>query len=92
MLQEEASHSQSENPSLQKQSLQSYNTYVINYLENDNSRKSQFFGPPTCLFSKIASKEKSDFEKRVEGIPLHDDQSQISLVDLYEHIKPPLCL
>ena len=36
-LQEETSPSQSENSFLQQQSLQSYNTYVIDYIESDNS-------------------------------------------------------
>ena len=90
MLQKEAAPSQSENSSLQQQSLQSYNTYVIDYIENDNSGKYQFFGPLTCLFSEIASKEKSDFEKMVDEIPLHVDQIQISPEDLHEYIKPSL--
>ena len=79
MLQEEVSPSQTENSFLQQQSLQSYNTYVNDYIENDNSGNSQFCGPPTCLFSEIATKYKSDFEKMVQGIPLRVDQIQISL-------------
>ena len=75
---------------MQPQSLQRYNTCVIDYIENDNYGKYQFCGPPTCLFSEIASKEKSDFEKMVEGIPLHVDQIQNSPEDLHEYTKPSL--
>ena len=78
LLQEEATPSQLENSSLHQQSLQSYNTCVIDYIENDNYGKYQFCGPPTCLFSEIASKEKTDFEIMVEGRTLHVDQIQIS--------------
>ena len=58
LLQEEAAPSQSENSFLQQKSIQSYNTHVIDYIENDNSRKYQACSPSTCLFSKIASKEE----------------------------------
>ena len=90
LIQQEAAPSQSENFSLQPQSLQSYNTHVIDYIENDNSGKSQACSPATCLFSEIASKEKSDFEIMVEGRPLHVDQIQISPEYLHDYIKPTL--
>ena len=87
LLQEEVAPSQSENSILQQQSLQSYNTCVIDYIENDNSGKSQSCSPSTCSFSEIASKEKSDFEIMVEGRPLHVDQIQILPEDLHEYIN-----
>ena len=49
---------------------------MINYIENDNYGNLQACSPPTCSFSEIASKEKSDFEIMVEGRPLHVDQIQ----------------
>ena len=79
MLQEEVAPSQSKNSFLQQQSLPSYNTHGIDYIENDNSRKYQACSPPTCLFFEIASKEKSDFEIMVEGKSPHADQIKISL-------------
>ena len=90
LLQEEDAPSQSKNSILQQQSLQSYNTYVNDYIEKDNFGKSEFCSSSKCLFSRIASKEKSYFEKMVEGIPLHVDQIQISPEDLHEHINPSL--
>ena len=60
-------------PFSQQQSLENYNACMIDYTENDNSGKYQFCGPPTCLFSEIAIKEKTDFKKMVEGRPLHVD-------------------
>ena len=61
LLQEEASPSQSENSFSQLQSLESYNACVIDYIEDDNSRKSQSCSPSTCSFAEIASNKKSDF-------------------------------
>ena len=87
LLQEEASPYQSENSFSQQQSLQSYNAYVIDYTEDDNSRKFQSCSPSTCSFSENASKEKLYFEIIVEGILLHVDQIQISPKDLHEYIK-----
>ena len=63
---------------------------MIDYIENDNSRKSQACIPPPCLFSKIASKEKTDFEIMVEGRPLHVDQIKISPEALHKNINPSL--
>ena len=63
---------------------------MIDYTEDDNSRKSQSCSPSTCSFSENASKEKSDFEIVVEERPLHVDQIQISPKDLHEYIKPSL--
>ena len=87
LLQEEISLSQSENSFSQLQSLESYNACVIDYIEDDDSRKSQSCSPSTCLFSENASKEKSDFEFLVEGRLLHVDQIHITPKDLHEYIK-----
>ena len=72
---------------LQQQSLENYNACMIDYIEDDNSRKSQSCSPSTCSFSENASKEKSDFEIVVEGRPLHVDRIQISPKDLHKYIK-----
>ena len=88
LLQEDSSPSQLENSFSQLQSLESYNACVIDYIEDDNSRKSQSYSPSTCSFSENASKEKWDFEIVVEGRPLHLDQIQISPKDLHEYINP----
>ena len=52
LLQEDASPSQSKNSFSQQQSLESYNACVIDYREDDDSRKSRSCIPSTCLFSK----------------------------------------
>ena len=85
-----ATHFQSENTLLQQQFLQSYNTYVVDYIENSNSGKSQSYSPCTYLFSEIASKEESYLELRVEERPLCVYQTRISPEDLQEHTKPSL--
>ena len=87
LLQEEASPSQSENSFSQHQYIESYNACVIDYIEDDDSRKSQSGSPSTSLFSENASKEKSDFEIMVEGILLHVDQIHISTKDLHDYMK-----
>ena len=61
LLQEEASPSQSENSFSQQQSLESYNACVIDYIEDDDSRKYHSCSPSTCLFSENASKEELGF-------------------------------
>ena len=60
---------------------------MIDYTEDDNSRKSQSCSPSTCSFSENASKEKSDFEIVVEGRPLHVDQIHISPKDLHDYMN-----
>ena len=50
-LQEEATRFQSEILFCQEKSLQSYNTFVIEYIENINSRKYHSCSPSKCLFS-----------------------------------------
>ena len=85
MLQEEDSPSQSANSFLQQQYFQSYNTCVIDYIENDNYGKYQLCGPPTCLLSRISSKGKPYFEIMVEGRPMHVDQIQFHL-KIYRNI------
>ena len=60
---------------------------MIDYNEDDDSRKYQSCSPSTCLFSKNASKEKSDFEIMVEGRLLHVDQIHISPKDLHDYMK-----
>ena len=60
---------------------------MIDYTEDDNSGKYQSCSPSTCSFSENASKEKSDFEIVVEGIPLHVDQIHISPKDLHDYMK-----
>ena len=60
---------------------------MIDYTEDDDSRKSQSCSPSTCLFSKNASEEKSDFEIVVEERLLHVDQIQISPKDLHDYMK-----
>ena len=72
---------------MQQQSPESYNACVIDYIEDDDSDKSQSCSPSTCSFSENASKEKSDFEIVVEGRPQHVDQIQISRKYLHEYIK-----
>ena len=66
LLQEEASPPQSENSFSQPRSLESYNACVIDYIEDDNSGKSQSCSPSTCSFFENESKYKSDFEIVVE--------------------------
>ena len=63
--QEEDSLFQSEDPLLQQQSLQNYNVYVDDCIENSESIKWQSDSPST--YSKISSKEESDVESRLEG-------------------------
>ena len=87
-LQEEAAHVQSENTLLQQQFLQSYNTFVVDYIENSNSGKYQSYNPSTCTFSVIARKEESNFELIVEEGPLCGFQIQISPKGLHEHTNP----
>ena len=87
MLQEEATHFQSENSILQQQLLQSSNIYVGDYIKNSNSRNFQSYSPSTCLFSKIERKEGLDFEIMVEERHLRVDQIQISHEYLHEHTK-----
>ena len=74
-------------PFSQLQSIESYNSCVIDYTEDDNSGKYKSCSPSTYSFSENASKEKSDFEIVVEGRPLHVDQIQISPKDLHEYIN-----
>ena len=87
LLQEEASPSQSENSFSQQQSLESYNACVIDYTEDDDSRKYQSCSPSTCSFSENESKEKSYFEIVVEGRPLHIDQIHISPKYLHDYMN-----
>ena len=90
LLLEEASHFKSENPLLQQHSLQSYNTYVVDYIENSIFGKYQSYNPFACSFSKISRKEELDFVLMVEEGPLCVFQTQISPEVLHEHTNPPL--
>ena len=62
MLQEEDSHFQSENTLLQQQYPQSYNDYVVDYIEDSNSGKYQSHSISVYSFSEIACIEESGFE------------------------------
>ena len=90
-FQEEVSHDQSENTRSQQQFPQSYNTSVVDYIDNSNSRISQYYIPYACSFSEIASNEESDLELRVEERPLYAYQTQIHL-KIYKIMQSPLCL
>ena len=56
---------------------------MIDYTEDDNSRKSQSHSPCTCSFSKNASKEKSDFEIVLEGDDQPSDLEGDGYTDLF---------
>ena len=60
---------------------------MIDYTEDDDSRKSQSCSPSTCLFFENASKEKSYFEIMVEEILLHVDEIHISPKYLHDYMK-----
>ena len=61
LLMEEAAPFKSENPLLQQHSLQSYNTYLVDYIENSISGKYLSNNPSACSFTEIARKEESYF-------------------------------
>ena len=63
---------------------------MVDYIDNSNSRISQYYIPYACSFSEIASNEESDLELRVEERPLYAYQTQISPEDLQNHANPSL--